>query len=134
MGAYERGPITQKGTGGGHARVDESWGGMLDGTTCNSIHPNFIKVCAIPLADDPKGAGKIHNKGCLMPKIFVKFQPLLGGHSGAKITNYEDLNQKQIDPIRFQELVEQYYSTNDPDLRQNIASDLFKEFGALVWA
>ena len=47
-----------------------------------------------------------------MPKIFVKFQPLLGGHSGAKITNYEDLNQKQIDPIRFQELVEQYNNMN----------------------
>ena len=76
-----------------------------------------------------------------MPKNFVKFQPLLGGHSKSKMTNYEDrfkllseLNRKQINTTRFTELVEQYHAENDPDLRQIIASDLFKEFGVQVWA
>jgi hypothetical protein len=93
------------------------------------------------VASGRKGTRKIYYPRDLMPKIFIKFQPLLGGHSELKSSSYEDhtkliseLNQKQIDTTRFNELVEQYYSTNDPDLRQNIASDLFREFGALVWA
>ena len=71
MGAYEeglRGPITQKGAGGGHARVNGPWRGMFDGTTCNSIHPNFIKMRSIPLANGPEGTGKIYYQGNLMPK------------------------------------------------------------------
>ncbi len=71
MGAYEeglRGPITQKGAGGGHARVNGPWRGMFDGTTCNSVHPNFIKMRSIPLANGPEGTGKIYYQGNLMPK------------------------------------------------------------------
>ena len=33
---------------------------------------------------------------------------------------------------RSKEVLTQYNSTNDPDLRQIIASDLFKEFGITV--
>jgi hypothetical protein len=46
----------------------------------------------------------------------------------------DDINQEQNNKIgaRGGELFELYNSTNDPDLRQIIASDLFKEFGITV--
>ena len=75
MGAYEeglRGPITQKGAGGGHARVNEQGRGVFDGTTCYSIHPYLLSVRAIPLANGSEGTGKIYYQGDLMPKSFVR--------------------------------------------------------------
>jgi hypothetical protein len=57
------------------------------------------------------------------------------------MTTYEDelelLNeiiQEQNDATeeRAKELLAQYYGTDDADLRQIIASDLFKEFGKVV--
>ena len=46
----------------------------------------------------------------------------------------DEINQEQNNKIeaRGGELFELYNSTNDPDLRQIIASDLFKEFGITV--
>jgi hypothetical protein len=45
-----------------------------------------------------------------------------------------EITQEQNSRIeaRGGELFELYNSTNDPDLRQIIASDLFKEFGKVV--
>ena len=46
----------------------------------------------------------------------------------------DEITQEQNNGIeaRAGELFELYYSPNDPDLRQIIASDLFKEFGIRV--
>ena len=46
----------------------------------------------------------------------------------------DDITQQQNSRIEAWggELFELYNSTNDPDLRQIIASDLFKEFGITV--
>ena len=57
------------------------------------------------------------------------------------MTTYEDelelldeIIQEQNDATeeRAKELLAQYYGTDDADLRQIIASDLFKEFGKVV--
>ena len=71
-----------------------------------------------------------------------KFGTVVGGSSRHQdmITYKEepelmdDINQEQNNKIeaRGGELFELYNSTNDPDLRQIIASDLFKEFGKVV--
>ena len=46
----------------------------------------------------------------------------------------EEITQEEIPNMeaRATELIELYNSTNDPDLRQIITSDLFKEFGTKV--
>ena len=51
-----------------------------------------------------------------------------------KIELLDEINPEQNSRIeaRGGELFELYNSTNDPDLRQIIASDLFKEFGITV--
>jgi hypothetical protein len=71
-----------------------------------------------------------------------EFGSVVGGSSRHQImTTYEDelelLNeiiQEQNDATeeRAKELLAQYYGTDDADLRQIIASDLFKEFGKVV--
>ena len=71
-----------------------------------------------------------------------EFGSVVGGSSRRQVmtTNKEELElldeiiQEQNNGIeaRAGELFELYYSTNDPDLRQIIASDLFKEFGKVV--
>ena len=71
-----------------------------------------------------------------------EFEAVVGGASRRQVmtTNKEELElmdeiiQEQNNGIeaRAGELFELYYSTNDPDLRQIIASDLFKEFGIRV--
>ena len=71
-----------------------------------------------------------------------EFGSVVGGSSRRQVmTTYEDelelldeIIQEQNNGIeaRAGELFELYYSTNDPDLRQIIASDLFKEFGKIV--
>ena len=51
-----------------------------------------------------------------------------------KLELMDEITQEQNNKIeaRGGELFELYNSTNDPDLRQIIASDLFKEFGITV--
>jgi hypothetical protein len=51
-----------------------------------------------------------------------------------KLELMDEITQEQNSRIeaRGGELFELYNSTNDPDLRQIIASDLFKEFGITV--
>ena len=46
----------------------------------------------------------------------------------------EEITQEEIPNMeaRATELIELYNSTNDPDLRQIITSDIFKEFGITV--
>ena len=71
-----------------------------------------------------------------------EFGTVVGGSSSRQVmTTYQDklelldeINQEQNNKIeaRGGELFELYNSTNDPDLRQIIASDLFKEFGKVV--
>ena len=71
-----------------------------------------------------------------------EFGTVVGGSSRHQImTTHEDklelmdeITQEQNNKIeaRGGELFELYNSTNDPDLRQIIASDLFKEFGITV--
>ena len=71
-----------------------------------------------------------------------EFGTVVGGSSRRQVmTTYreelelmDDINQEQNNKIgaRGGELFELYNSTNDPDLRQIIASDLFKEFGIRV--
>ena len=71
-----------------------------------------------------------------------KFGTVVGGSSRHQImTTHEDklelmgeITQEQNSRIeaRGGELFELYNSTNDPDLRQIIASDLFKELGIRV--
>ena len=71
-----------------------------------------------------------------------EFEAVVGGSSRHQImTTHEDklelmgeITQEQNSRIeaRGGELFELYNSTNDPDLRQIIASDLFKEFGITV--
>ena len=71
-----------------------------------------------------------------------KFGTVVGGASRHQdMITYEDkfelmgeITQGQNSRIeaRGGELFELYNSTNDPDLRQIIASDLFKEFGKVV--
>ena len=71
-----------------------------------------------------------------------EFGSVVGGSSRHQImTTYEDelelldeIIQEQNNGIeaRAGELFELYYSPNDPDLHQIIASDLFKEFGKVV--
>ena len=70
------------------------------------------------------------------------FGTVVGGSSCRQVmtTKIEELqlldkiNSEQNNWIeaRAGELFELYYSTNDPDLRQIIASDLFIEFGKVV--
>ena len=71
-----------------------------------------------------------------------KFGTVVGGSSRHQVmTTYkeelelmDEINQEQNNKIeaRGGELFELYNSTNDPDLRQIIASDLFKECGLTV--
>ncbi len=71
-----------------------------------------------------------------------KFEAEVGGSSRhqdmitfkEELESMDDINQEQNNKIeaRGGELFELYNSTNDPDLRQIIASDLFKEFGITV--
>ena len=71
-----------------------------------------------------------------------EFGTVVGGASRRQVmTTYQDklelldeINPEQNSRIeaRGGELFELYNSTNDPDLRQIIASDLFKEFGKVV--
>ena len=71
-----------------------------------------------------------------------EFGTVVGGSSRHQVmTTYEEelelmdeINQEQNNKIeaRGGELFELYNSTNDPDLRQIIASDLFKECGLTV--
>ena len=71
-----------------------------------------------------------------------EFEAVVGGASRHQdMITYEDkfelmgeITQGQNSRIeaRGGELFELYNSTNDPDLRQIIASDLFKEFGKVV--
>ena len=71
-----------------------------------------------------------------------EFGTVVGGASRRQVmtTNKEEpelmdeITQEQNNKIeaRGGELFELYNSTNDPDLRQIIASDLFKEFGITV--
>ena len=71
-----------------------------------------------------------------------EFEAAVGGSSRRQVmTTYQDklelmgeIHQVQNNKIeaRGGELFELYNSTNDPDLRQIIASDLFKEFGITV--
>ena len=71
-----------------------------------------------------------------------EFEAVVGGSSRHQVmTTYKEelelmneINQEQNNKIeaRGGELFELYNSTNDPDLRQIIASDLFKECGLTV--
>ena len=71
-----------------------------------------------------------------------EFGSVVGGSSRRQVmtTNKEELElldeiiQEQNDATeeRAKELLAQYYGTDDADLRQIIASDLFKEFGKVV--
>ena len=71
-----------------------------------------------------------------------KFGTVVGGSSRhqdmitfkEELESMDDINQEQNNKIeaRGGELFELYNSTNDPDLRQIIASDLFKELGVRV--
>ena len=71
-----------------------------------------------------------------------EFGSVVGGSSRHQImTTHEDklelmgeITQGQNDATeeRAKELLAQYYGTDDADLRQIIASDLFKEFGKVV--
>ena len=71
-----------------------------------------------------------------------EFEAEVGGSSRHQVmTTYkeelelmDEINQEQNNKIeaRGGELFELYNSTNDPDLRQIIASDLFKECGLTV--
>ncbi len=71
-----------------------------------------------------------------------KFGTVVGGASRhqdmitfkEELESMDDINQEQNNKIeaRGGELFELYNSTNDPDLRQIIASDLFKELGIRV--
>ena len=51
-----------------------------------------------------------------------------------KLELMDEITQEQNNKIeaRGGELFELYNSTNDPDLRQIIASDLFREFGKVI--
>ena len=71
-----------------------------------------------------------------------EFGTVVGGASCRQVmTTYkeelelmDDITQQQNDATegRSKELLTQYFSTDDADLRQIIASDLFKEFGKVV--
>ena len=71
-----------------------------------------------------------------------EFEAVVGGSSSHQVmTTYkeelelmDEIIQEQNNKVeaRGGELFELYNSTNDPDLRQIIASDLFKEFGKVV--
>ena len=71
-----------------------------------------------------------------------EFEAVVGGSSRHQImTTYEDelellneITQQQNNAAegRAKELLTQYFSTDDADLRQIIASDLFKELGIRV--
>ena len=71
-----------------------------------------------------------------------KFGTVVGGSSRhqdmitykEELELMDDITQQQNDATegRSKELLTQYFSTDDADLRQIIASDLFKEFGIRV--
>jgi hypothetical protein len=94
-----------------------------------SLYPAIIAVRPFPLVGDRAGARKLHRQGnfSMKPNITRITTP----SQLLEFLNEIDFEFRSNEK-RLEQLIVQHFNTKDYDLKQLIASDLFKEFGIKV--